>query len=152
MRKLSIFLLFLLVWIEISLFIQITHAIGVVLTMLLAIFTSFIGISLVKNQGIKNFTLMQQKIIVGESPALEMVKSVSLIISGFLLLLPGFLTDFTGLALLLPPIQKNLMLKLIPYLHMRRGKSSPSQDGQVFDGEFQRRDVERIQQNDRQDH
>lgn len=35
----------------------------------------------------------------GENPAAEMIKSVSLIIAGLLLLLPGFFTDFLGLLL-----------------------------------------------------
>lgn len=47
--------------------------------------------SLVRNQGFKNFLLMQQKMAAGESPAAEMIKSVSLIIAGLLLLLPGSL-------------------------------------------------------------
>jgi UPF0716 family protein affecting phage T7 exclusion len=33
---------------------------------------------------------MQQKMAAGESPAAEMIKSVSLIIAGLLLVLPGF--------------------------------------------------------------
>lgn len=39
------------------------------------------------------------KMAAGESPAAEMIKSVSLIIAGLLLLLPGFFTDFLGLLL-----------------------------------------------------
>ncbi len=34
---------------------------GVLLTLVLVIFTSVIGMSLVRNQGFKNFVLMQQK-------------------------------------------------------------------------------------------
>ncbi len=53
-----------------------------------------------------------------------MIKSVSLIIAGLLLLLPGFFTDFLGLLLLLPPVQKHLTVKLMPHLrffsHARR--------------------------------
>ncbi len=52
----------------------------------------------------------------GESPAAEMIKSVSLIIAGLLLVLPGFFTDFLGLLLLLPPVQKHLTMKLLPHL------------------------------------
>ncbi len=63
---------------------------GVLLTLVLVIFTSVIGMSLVRNQGFKNFVLMQQKMAAGENPAAEMIKSVSLIIAGLLLLLPGF--------------------------------------------------------------
>ncbi len=51
-----------------------------------------------------------------------MIKSVSLIIAGLLLLLPGFFTDFLGLLLLLPPVQKHLTLKLMPHLRVWRGR------------------------------
>jgi UPF0716 family protein affecting phage T7 exclusion len=54
---------------------------GVLLTLILVIFSSVVGMSLVRNQGFKNFLLMQQKMAAGESPAAEMIKSVSLIIA-----------------------------------------------------------------------
>lgn len=63
---------------------------------------------------------MQQKMAAGENPAAEMIKSVSLIIAGLLLLLPGFFTDFLGLLLLLPPVQKHLTVKLMPHLRFSR--------------------------------
>lgn len=91
MRWLPFIAIFLYVYIEISIFIQVAHVLGVLLTLVLVIFTSVIGMSLVRNQGFKNFVLMQQKMAAGENPAAEMIKSVSLIIAGLLLLLPGFL-------------------------------------------------------------
>jgi UPF0716 protein FxsA len=112
--------IFLYVYIEISIFIQVAHVLGVLLTLILVIFSSVVGMSLVRNQGFKNFMLMQQKMAAGESPAAEMIKSVSLIIAGLLLLLPGFFTDFLGLLLLLPPVQKHLTLKLMPHLRFSR--------------------------------
>jgi len=103
--------------------------------------------SLVRNQGFKNFMLMQQKMAAGESPAAEMIKSVSLIISGLLLVLPGFFTDFLGLLLLLPPVQKHLTLKLMPHLRFSRmpggGFSAGGDAGQTFEGEYQRKDDQR---------
>lgn len=116
MRWIPFLAVFLYVYIEISIFIQVAHVLGVLMTLILVIFTSVIGMSLVRNQGFKNFLLMQQKMAAGESPAAEMIKSVSLIIAGLLLLLPGFFTDFLGLLLLLPPVQKHLTLKLLPHL------------------------------------
>ncbi|SUH40288.1 suppresses F exclusion of bacteriophage T7 [Salmonella enterica subsp. enterica] len=53
-----------------------------------------------------------------------MIKSVSLIIAGLLLLLPGFFTDFLGLLLLLPPVQKHLTLKLLPHLRFSRMRAA----------------------------
>ena len=110
MRWLPFIAIFLYVYIEISIFIQVAHVLGVLLTLVLVIFTSVIGMSLVRNQGFKNFVLMQQKMAAGENPAAEMIKSVSLIIAGLLLLLPGFFTDFLGLLLLLPPVPVILLM------------------------------------------
>ncbi|MTD27626.1 exclusion suppressor FxsA [Erwinia sp. J316] len=144
-RWLPFLVIFALVWIEISLFIQVAHVMGVLVTMLLVIFTSCIGISLVKNQGMKNFMLMQQKLNAGESPAAEMIKSVSLILAGFLLLLPGFFTDFLGLLLLLPPVQKHLTLKLMPHLKVWRGPGAGPDSGFTVDGEYERKDSHLIE-------
>ncbi|MBG0749287.1 MULTISPECIES: FxsA family protein [Pectobacterium] len=142
MRWLPLLLIFLLAYIEISLFIQVAEVLGVAMTLLLVVFTSCVGVSLVRNQGMKTLVQMQQKMAAGESPAAEMVKSVSLVLAGFLLLIPGFLTDFLGLLLLLPPVQKSLTLKLMPHLHIWRSGSgaSSSSGGNTFEGEYQRKD------------
>lgn len=150
MRWLPFVLFFALAWLEISLFIQVAHVIGVFLTLILVILSSVLGISLVKNQGMKNFMLMQEKMARNESPAAEMVKSVSLILAGFLLLVPGFFTDFLGLLLLLPPVQKHLTVKLMPHLRVwRGGGNTPA--GDVFEGEYERRDSDRLEHRDDRD-
>ena len=147
MRWIPLLAIFLYVYIEISIFIQVAHVMGVLMTLILVIFTSVIGMSLVRNQGFKNFLLMQQKMAAGESPAEEMIKSVSLIIAGLLLVLPGFFTDFLGLLLLLPPVQKHLTMKLLPHLRFSRmpggGFGAGTGGGETFDGEFQRKDDDR---------
>lgn len=157
MRWIPLVAIFLYVYIEISIFIQVAHVFGVLMTLILVIFTSVIGMSLVRNQGFKNLMLMQEKMQAGESPAAEMIKSVSLILAGLLLLLPGFFTDFLGLVLLLPPVQKHLTVKLMPYLHFNRmpggGFTGGTTSGQTFDGEYQRKDDEheRIEYDDDKD-
>jgi len=147
-RWIPLLVFFVLAWIEISLFIQVAHVMGVLMTMLLVVFTSCIGVSLVKNQGMKNFMLMQEKLARNESPATEMIKSVSLIIAGFLLLLPGFFTDLLGLLLLLPPVQKHLTLKLMPHLRVWRGPGAGPDSGYTMDGEFERKNSDRLEHHD----
>lgn len=83
MRWIPFIAFFLYVYIEISIFIQVAHVLGVFMTLILVIFSSVVGMSLVRNQGFKNFLLMQQKMAAGESPAAEMIKSVSLIIADY---------------------------------------------------------------------
>ncbi|WP_261642369.1 FxsA family protein [Erwinia mallotivora] len=152
MRLIPFIVLFVLAWIEITLFIQVAHVLGVLVTMLLVIVSSCMGISLVKQQGMKNFMLMQQKLAAGESPAAEMIKSVSLILAGFLLLLPGFFTDLLGLLLLLPPVQRHLTLKLMPHLRVwRGGQGAGAGSGFTVDGEYERKDAKRLEHDDNRD-
>ncbi len=133
MRWLSFILVFLLAYIEISLFISVADVLGVAITLLLVILTSCLGISLVRNQGIRTLLQIQQRIASGENPAAEMVATLSLILAGILLLIPGFLTDFLGLLLLLPPVQKLLTVRLL------RQANFYSSKGNTFEGEFQHR-------------
>ncbi|GFN46569.1 FxsA family protein [Candidatus Regiella insecticola] len=141
MRWLPFIVIFSLAYIEISLFIKVAAVLGVAITLLLIIFTSCVGISLVRNQGIKTLIQMRQRLATGESPAQEMVKSVSLILAGFLLLIPGFFTDFLGLLLLLPLVQKLLIIKLMPHLNIYSSATTgSSRTGEIFDGEYQRKD------------
>ncbi|MCL6408810.1 membrane protein FxsA, partial [Dickeya dadantii] len=53
MRWLPLLLIFLLAYIEISLFIHVAEVMGVAMTLLLVVFTSCLGVSLVRNQGMK---------------------------------------------------------------------------------------------------
>ncbi len=135
-----------------TLFIEVAHALGVIMTLILVIITSCVGISMIRNEGMKNFLIMQQKLAKGENPAAEMVKSVSLIIAGFLLLLPGFFTDFLGLLLLLPVIQKHLTVKLMPWLRVWPSSGAGSDGGYTIDGEFERKEREQLRQDDHDKH
>jgi len=139
-RWLPLLILFLVAYIEITLFIKVAAVLGVAITLLLVVFTSCVGVSLVRNQGMKTIFQMQQKMALGESPAAEMVKSVSLVLAGFLLLVPGFFTDICGLLLLLPPVQKRLTLKLMPHLNIYRPGGAGPAAGNTFEGEYQRKD------------
>ncbi|GKX61218.1 FxsA family protein [Leminorella grimontii] len=150
MRWFPLILLFLLVYIEITLFIKVSDVFGVALTLILIIATSCLGVSMVRQQGLRTLIQMQTKLAQGENPAAEMVKSVSLFIAGFLLLIPGFFTDFLGLLLLLPPVQKLLTLRMMPYIHVFRPPSgfsagdagAGSQGGYTVEGEFERKNDE----------
>ncbi|MDR0218999.1 MAG: FxsA family protein [Enterobacteriaceae bacterium] len=143
MRWLPLILICLLIYIESVIFVRIASEIGVLFTLLLVVLTSCVGVSLVRNQGIKNLISMQQKMAAGESPANEAIKSVSLVISGFLLILPGFFTDFLGLLLLLSPVQQLLTAKLLPYINFYRpngtGNHGTGNHGQTFEGEYERK-------------
>lgn len=144
MRWLPWLIVFLFAYVEISIFTRIAVVLGIALTLLLVILTSCLGISLVRHQGIKTLLQMQQKLAQGENPAIEMIKSVSLVMAGLLLITPGFLTDLLGLLLILPIVQKHLALKLLPYFCFSRTTQfndlSRSRGGHTLEGEFERKD------------
>ncbi|MBQ0532046.1 FxsA family protein [Providencia rettgeri] len=146
MRWLPLILICILVYIESVIFVRVASEVGVLMTLILVVLTSCLGVSLVKNQGMKNVLQIQQKLASGESPAAEMIKSVALVLAGFLLIVPGFFTDFIGLLLLLPPIQKLIVMRLIPHICFYQPGSgfnqtgnSGFQRGDTFEGEFQRK-------------
>ncbi len=77
-------------------------SIGAGNTVLLVIITAFIGSYLLKQQGLHTLQKVQKAVIQGSNPSFEMLEGVVIMISGILLLTPGFITDFIGLLGLMP--------------------------------------------------
>ena len=87
---------------EIFVLVSVGQAIGGLSTVLLVIITAFIGSSLLRSQGWSTMAKAQQSIAEGRAPAMEMLEGVVIVVSGILLLTPGFLTDTLGLLGLMP--------------------------------------------------
>ena len=87
---------------EIYVLASVGGAIGGLSTVLLVIITAFIGSMLLKHQGFSTLTRAQQSIDQGQSPAFEVLEGVVIVVSGVLLLTPGFITDSIGLLGLIP--------------------------------------------------
>ena len=87
---------------EIFVLVSVGQAIGGLSTVLLVIITAFIGSSLLRTQGWSTMAKAQQSIAEGRAPAMEMLEGVVIVVSGILLLTPGFLTDTLGLLGLMP--------------------------------------------------
>ena len=87
---------------EIYVLVTVGQAIGGLSTVLLVVITAFIGSRLLKQQGWSTMAKAQQSIAQGRTPAVEMFEGVVILISGVLLLTPGFITDILGLLGLMP--------------------------------------------------
>ncbi|GAB6263888.1 FxsA family protein [Photobacterium sp. R1] len=164
-------LLFILVpVIEIALFIQVGGVLGLWTTLFLVLLTAIVGASLVRSQGIATLLSVQDRLNQGELPAQQILEGVMLAVAGVLLLTPGFMTDAMGLIVLLPgpraAIARYLMTKVkIQSMHQngfggRFGSHGPfshrdpfghdqsgNQQGDVFDGEYERKDDKGKRQN-----
>jgi UPF0716 protein FxsA len=100
---LKLFLAFTLVpFIEIYLLIKIGGQIGAFKTILVVILTGLLGASLARLEGIKTMTKVRDSLNRGDLPAEEMLDAMLIFVAGVVLLTPGFITDLTGLALLVP--------------------------------------------------
>lgn len=148
-----LFLIFIIIpIIEITLLINVGQAIGAWYTVGLVLLSAFIGVNMLRYQGLSTLARAQQRLNAGEVPAREMVEGIVLAVGGALLITPGFLTDAIGFCCLIPPTRR-----LIARFLMRRftivamsHQSTTFQDpgfgpqrpdaGDVIDGEYQRKD------------
>ena len=94
--------------VEIAVFIKAGAAIGVFNTIAFTFFTAFLGVVLVRWQGLQALEELRRAMEEGRPPVLEIVSGALLVLAGILLLIPGFVTDALGFLLLIPPLRKGL--------------------------------------------
>jgi len=100
----KLFILFAIIPIaELYLLIKIGGLIGALNTVLIIFFTAVIGAYLAKTQGFIVIRKINQALNEGRLPARELMDGLFVLLGGFTLLTPGFLTDFIGLSMLFPP-------------------------------------------------
>ena len=115
-----IFLLFIIVpIIEISIFITIGSNIGILNTIVIILITALLGIFLVRRQGLKLLFDAQRNLSQGVMPTEEIKGGIFLLISGLLLITPGFFTDCIGFAVFLKPIQNFIAFQAKKYFQSR---------------------------------
>jgi len=116
-----IFLAFIIIPIvEISIFITIGSNIGVLNTIAIILLTALIGIFLVRRQGLNLLFNARRNLAQGIMPAEEIKGGIFLLISGLLLITPGFFTDCIGFAVFLKPVQNFILLKAKNYFQSHR--------------------------------
>ena len=94
--------LFLWGWVEISVFIFVSNEIGRLLTFLGVFLTAIIGIHFLKSRGLSVLNRVRNDLAQGHPPVISIADSISLVIGGALLLIPGYVTDSVGLLLFIP--------------------------------------------------
>ncbi|MEW8028311.1 MAG: FxsA family protein [Candidatus Thiodiazotropha sp.] len=144
-------LLFLLLFVgvplvELYFLIKVGSQIGAFPTIFLTVFTALLGGWMVRAQGFSTLSRVRGSMDRGEVPAFEMMEGAVLLVCGFLLLLPGFITDVVGFLFLVPAIRRWLLA-----LGLQHGgvmgpvESAPDGSGRsperrVIEGEFKRED------------
>ena len=91
--------------------IKIGGHVGALNTIALIFLTAIIGIFFAKRQGIQTLRSGLINIYQNKVPINEIISGTSIAIAAFLLIVPGFFTDFLGFLLLIPFTRK-ILLKL----------------------------------------
>ena len=115
-----IFLLFIFIpIIEIAIFITVGSNIGILNTIAIILLTAIGGIYFVRRQGLSLLFNAQRNMAQGIMPTEEIKGGIFLLISGLLLITPGFFTDCIGFAMFLKPVQNFISQKAKNYFKSR---------------------------------
>jgi UPF0716 protein FxsA len=98
---------------ELYLIIQVGGAIGIWPTIGLLLLDSLLGAMLLRSQGRLAWRRFQEVLGSSRVPAKEVYDGAAIIFGGALLLTPGFITDFFGFLLLIPPTRAALRQALL---------------------------------------
>ena len=117
--------------IEILFLIKIGEQIGALNTVALIFLTAVIGIYFAKLQGIQTLKSGMINLYQNKMPVYEIMSGASIAIGALLLIIPGFLTDFFGLILLIP-----ITRKLVFHLSFKKNlRTKEKSQGETIDGE-----------------
>ena len=142
-----LFLAFLLVpIIEIALFIQVGGLIGLWPTLAIVVLTAVLGTVLVRTQGRMALGNLQRSFAELDDPTEPLAHGAMILLSGALLLTPGFFTDAIGFALLVPGVRVAVFRYLrskvtVTHFQMGQGpdfrsRGNPFDQGDIIDGDF----------------
>ena len=136
MKFFLIFIIFPLI--EIIIFINIGNLIGTLYTILLIIVTGAIGLYLLKNHSLVNLLKLSRDPINAFNSLENLSATLLIIISGLLLIFPGFLTDIFGLLILIPKVRNKILKNIIK----KTSKSSQSND--IIDVEYYEEEKDKL--------
>jgi UPF0716 protein FxsA len=123
---------------EIAGFVVVGKAIGLLATLGLVILGTIVGAALLRVQGISILRRLSEVSREGGVPGREFVHRAMVVVAGLLLLIPGFVTDILGLALLIPGVRdlawKYLSRRIVILGSSRAFSRSRGEPGRSADG------------------
>ncbi|SFB04658.1 UPF0716 protein FxsA [Poseidonocella pacifica] len=126
--------------IEIALFIQVGGLIGLWPTLAIVVLTAIAGTYLVKSQGRNALSRIQASFNELTDPTEPLAHGAMILLSGALLLTPGFFTDAFGFSLLFPAVRRAVfrsMRRRIKVQSFRTGPGPRPVYPDTIEGEFE---------------
>ncbi len=118
--------------IEIYLFIKIGSAIGTLNTIAFTIITALTGIIYARHEGFNTLKSAFPQLARDEIPIYEIITGATIAFAAFLLILPGFATDFLGF-LLLFPFTRKLIISRFAKKNETRNKAKKN----IIEGQYE---------------
>ncbi|GLZ39534.1 FxsA family protein [Actinokineospora sp. NBRC 105648] len=98
---------------EITVLVTVGNLIGVLPTILLLIAATLAGTALLRREGVRTLTALQQAVFSRRVPQAEVVDGMLIAAAGVLVVVPGFISDVLALFLLLPPTRALVRKRII---------------------------------------
>jgi|TARA_B100001057_G_scaffold490124_1_gene577759 UPF0716 protein FxsA len=117
---------------EIYLLIEVGEQVGALNTLALIFLTAIIGLYIAKHQGLQTLKSGMINLYQNKMPIYEMMSGASIALAAFLLIIPGFSTDFIGFLLLIPFTRKILFNLAI----RKKIKKDDKSQNKTIDGEI----------------
>ena len=118
--------------IEIYLFIKIGSQIGAFNTVFLILATAVFGIAYARYEGFNNLKSGLNHLIKNELPVYEIISGATLAFAAFLLIMPGFATDFLGVFLVIPFTRKIILNRFI-----KKNKKQNKKNKDFIEGDYE---------------
>ena len=119
--------------IEIYLFIKIGSVIGAFNTIALIIITALTGIIYARHEGFNTLKSGFSQLVGNEIPIYEIISGAAIAFAAFLLILPGFATDFLGFLLIFPYTRKLIIARFTKKSNTRKKTKKDFIEGQYED-------------------
>ena len=138
-----IFLFFILT--EILVIVAVSNILGFGITSILLVTSTALGIWMCRSRDLRSFNHAKIHYLQGVPFDNRMLGSAGMMVSGFLLIIPGFVTSFIGLIILIPGLKTFIFHKVLWYLsdkllpkHAKHNAVFSYDDsvGTVVDGEY----------------
>jgi UPF0716 protein FxsA len=112
---------------EIAVIVAVGQAIGALVTVLLLVAVSVVGVAMLRRQGTRTLTAFADALRNRRDPQPEMVDGMLLGVAAALVVFPGFVSDVLALLLLLPPTRAVVRRRVL----RRAGQRQPAAQ-QIF--------------------
>lgn len=120
---------------EISGFILVGKAIGVLATLGLVLLGVAAGVLLLRRQGVATLMRVRADLEAGRPPARPLAEGALLAFAAILIILPGFITDIAGILLFLPFVRAALWRAVRARVVIRTAavRTAPAESGPILD-------------------